>query len=398
MTVETPKTRTDSAPRMEPRPSGTKTLKAWIPYIVLFVVIVAWIRLSADNGGPEVLAPAVRNASGFLTLLPEEDIEGFAEYSGRMYAVGSRGLFELDGTSFSPIRHVPISSRLQYAKAILSDEVGSLWMACVNGVLRYWPETGEETWWTARNGLPDNRVNTLFRDSAGRVWAGTWGGAGWFDGNSWHVWTESDGLSSDMVNAIAEDKDGGLWFGAYNVRDGVLSILPDARLCLTRSLAPRNWQYLTLDDGIPHASITALLADEDGAMWVGTGFLNAGGACRVIQREGRWEVSLVFHRSASQAGDLLQIGNRSIPVAGGLVGEKVRSLYRDTSGILWLGSEYDGLTMLSGTGLSGYVCSCLTTETGLGNAEIKKTYEDGKGNIWLATKAGVTVIPFGTTY
>ena len=90
-----------------------------------------------------------------------------------------------------------------------------------------------------------------------------------------------------------------------------------------------------------------------------------------------------------------------ITVSDGIAGEKVRSLFLDSSGRLWVGSEYDGLAVfydfkISDTGRfshSGPII--LTTDNGLPNNEVKVISEASDGNIWVGTRSGLLRIDKG---
>jgi ligand-binding sensor domain-containing protein len=51
-------------------------------------------------------------------------------------------------------------------------------------------------------------------DGEGRVWAGTNGGASWFDGTRWRNIDQSKGLQDDTIFSIFFDKKGRRWFGS----------------------------------------------------------------------------------------------------------------------------------------------------------------------------------------
>ena len=70
--------------------------------------------------------------------------------------------------------------------------------------------------YTINDGLPDNKINTLYIDSKGFLWIGTKAGAAKFDGNIFEIKSSIDGLAGNNVVAIAEDNDGNIWFGSNN--------------------------------------------------------------------------------------------------------------------------------------------------------------------------------------
>ena len=406
-------------------------VKSWLPILAGIFVLITITCLAKANADapPDVFAPALRNEAGFYSLLPDEDIECFAELGDVLYAGGKNGLFVLNRDTFAPMSHIDSSGKLSFVRSIQADQDGTLWIGSIHGVLQYNPASGSETWWSTRNGLPDNRVNVLYTDNSGRLWVGTWGGAAWYDAAGWHVWRKADGLASDMVNVICEDGLGGMWFGAYNVPDGVLSILSDfnrftgekasggilpekhkKRAAATDSyLSPASakslqWTYLSVEDGIPHSSVTSLIQESPGIMWVGAGFLESGGACQVDFFKDDWRVIGVYHKGTgeeqtSRKQAATRMDGFTTPVYEGLVGEKVRSLFLDSHHRLWLGSEYDGCSILYPAEEPGAPfpndtpLKWLTTDNGLCDAEIKRVHEDRNGTFWLATRSGITVIP-----
>ncbi len=99
------------------------------------------------------------------------------------------------------------------------------------------------TGWTvygAADGLTNMSIGTLFADSSGRVWIGTYSAAdtqglrrvAMFDG-AWHFfgYAESSGKLFDPVSAFVETSDGAVWMlsyrqaGAVSYKDGVWDVV-----------------------------------------------------------------------------------------------------------------------------------------------------------------------------
>ena len=74
--------------------------------------------------------------------------------------------------------------------------------------------------YSIKNGLTQNAVTTIFRDSKGLVWMGTQDGLNRFDGLSFkqykHNPTDSSSLSDQYITAISEDGSGTIWVGTRN--------------------------------------------------------------------------------------------------------------------------------------------------------------------------------------
>ena len=66
------------------------------------------------------------------------------------------------------------------------------------------------------DGLPEMRLECLYEDRQGRLWASTHErGAVAFDGVHFHPCLPEDGLASHGVFSITEDPDGGIWFNCH---------------------------------------------------------------------------------------------------------------------------------------------------------------------------------------
>jgi ligand-binding sensor domain-containing protein len=155
-----------------------------------------------------------------------------------------------------------------------------------------------------------------------------------------------------------EDTSGGLWFGSYVAPAGGLAI---------RNAS--GWQTFSTTNSLPHNDVASLMEAPDGTVWVGTGFLDDGGAVQFERKSDSWQP------------------RRTLGKAGGLAGGKARSIYVTADGTLIVGSEYQGMAVQTRGGFR-----LLTTMDGLSNDEVKAMVEDASGNLWCATRDGLTII------
>lgn len=275
------------------------------------------------------------------------------------YCGGRRGLFRLGpGDSATPVA-IPGRSTNAPVEALLLDRNGALWVGHEQG-LSIRTASGWTTL-TERDGLPHRRVRALAGTHDGFVWAGTARGAvrlpmdgPWSRADLRRV-TTRDGLPHDTVRAILEDDEGGVWFGSQAPSAGGLSRLMDGR-----------WTHWTPAEGLPHTNVTSLLQVADGRLWVGCGYHLEGGAAVFARRAGLWRLE------------------RSVPTEE-LAGAKVRSLCTDGRGRIWLGSEYDGVTVRGTRG----TLRILTVRDGLPAMEVMAIARGRDGSMWLGTPAGV---------
>jgi ligand-binding sensor domain-containing protein len=291
---------------------------------------------------------------GWTIICPPHEVSALAVQGNIIWAGGEDGVVGLDISSGEITATLKCDLPLSHVRALLIDHGGTLWIGHFAGLSRY-TSAGCHTY-TRRDGLPDDRVNALYLDQDGRLWVGTWSGAAFRQEEGWHVLTSADGLADNMVNVIFQDRQGGMWFGSYVAPRGGLSHCKDG-----------HCQEFSINNGLPHNNITSLLEDQAGNIWVGTGFYDRGGAARLALTESGWAIQQV------------------LTAKDGLAGEKVYSIFQDHDGVLWFGSEYNGLARLE----NGH-WRVLTEKDGLSNPEVKAIAQDGAGNLWLATYDGIT--------
>ena len=158
------------------------------------------------------------------------------------------------------------------------------------------------------------------------------------------TWQTDDGLPHNDVQALAQTLDGYLWVGTL----AGLARFDGLNFTL---VAPPSAPELQ------NASITALCADREGALWIGT---DGGGLVRL------------------QDGAFSHFGKTN-----GLAGDFLRAIYETRDGSLWIGTT---------TGMSRYRQGTFTTYTqrqGLLSDVVRALREDRAGNLWIATGAGL---------
>ncbi|NNC91522.1 MAG: hypothetical protein HKN80_03410, partial [Acidimicrobiia bacterium] len=67
--------------------------------------------------------------------------------------------------------------------------------------------------YTGDDGLPQVQALSVYQDSRGYVWVGTYGGLARYDGSGFRVFGLADGLANNTVNVITGDPEGNVWFG-----------------------------------------------------------------------------------------------------------------------------------------------------------------------------------------
>ncbi len=151
-------------------------------------------------------------------------------------------------------------------------------------------------------------------------------------------WDTQAGLPQNTVNVIVQTREGYLWLGT---RDGL------ARF------DGRRFTVFGLKEGLQSVEVQALLEDQAGTLWIGTG---GGGLSRLV-------------------------GGRIEPAPASLhvTGDNISSLAEDAAGRLWIGTR---------TGLSLWRENQMVTETNLAaleHASISALLRGKEGSMWIAT-------------
>jgi signal transduction histidine kinase/ligand-binding sensor domain-containing protein len=352
--------------------------------------------------------------NGILVLGAKED--------GSLWTWTDQGLAQLTGARFESVRnvdawpHTALPSPGEPREAVLferdlpsdgfvvgsrSDLTFSKRPGLERGVIRL--IAGKE--------LPGTRIQTLYADRENNLWIGTNGGlARWVDGRLQRL-PITDPLASESILAIMEDHEGNLWVGTET---GGLHILRDQRF---RTIGAR--------DGLASDATTAVVEDKTGTLWVGT---NGSGlsAMRAATNAAEAKTALVKSYTVRDGllsdvilsladapnGDLWvgtpdglnRVRNGRVDAftsADGLPDDFIRSLLADSDGGLWIGTRRGLTHWANGAGGPGSSGTAMHLETytqanGLGSNLVGAMARDSKGDLWVATFAGLSRVHGGT--
>lgn len=295
--------------------------------------------------------------------------------NGDLIAVGGLGvnswcLCRFDGMKFVANRFpgLNVSPGWGWSQMVLQDRTGDWWIATDHGLFRFSDlktiddvsRSSPSAIYTTRDGLAGVQVLRLFEDSRGDVWIGTVGGA---DRNGLSVWqrstgtlhhyTDADGLprlDQAYVASFAEDRAGHVWIG-FSGLDG-----------LARHQKGRFIRF-TAADGAPAGTISNLLLDSKGRMWVASG---QSGVSRIDAPDAERPTFMAY------------------TTAQGLSSNTARAVVEDSWGRIYVatGRGIDRIDPASGQ-IRHY-----TTADGLppgGGAAVR----DHHGTLWFTTPSGV---------
>ncbi len=272
--------------------------------------------------------------------IPALSVHAIREDSAGNLWVGGSIVISIHGDSWREY-HLEGFGSASRAKSISETADGTIWIGAVSGLFRM-PRASRESGQFERVPQIASTVRSLREDHNGVLWIGTIGDGllRYSDGRFTHV-TASDNLPSATVLAIFTDNEQNIWAG---MQTGLMR------------LSKAAMSTFSLPD-TANADFGTVYADPDGSLWV------AG--------------THLFRIDARR--------NRSESVPAPAPGIRVRTVFRDRSGSLWMGTEGDGVFRTKDGRQAQF-----TKRTGLVNDFVRAFLESRDGSIWIGTDEGVT--------
>ena len=350
-------------------------------------------------------------------------LAGCEDHEGNLFLGSDRGLIlyrDKSGKIQNQLSELPGKSPI---RALLCED-DSLWIGTGgSGLFRL--KNGKLDEFHKAAGLPDDFIDTLFKDSRGEFWVGTMSGLCRRLGEKFIPELNSDGLSYETVFCLTEDNEGCLWLGtkeglnqlqtkpfkAYTKQQGlyhnnVTSVCTDSRDTVWITTwggglsGLKNGEIVSYDGGNSplYDLLLSVCEARDGNLWIGAEYngglfrFKDGTFTRFGKKEGLIDPAIrtIFEDRHGNlwigtSGALYQMQGgalRRFTKEDGLAGNVIRAIREDETGDLWIGSN-DGLTRRHNEKFS-----VLTTKDGLSANAVLAIYEDRERNLWIGTDGG----------
>ena len=265
-----------------------------------------------------------------------------------------------------------------------------------------------------KSSLSSNNTYRVLLDKSGSLWVGTWGGGlNKFNPQNLkftrYIFSASDNLnySNKVVLSIEQDRSGVIWFGTEG---GIHRINPQKKKFNNITYQSNN------PNSLINTNIVSILKGRNNALWVGT---KDGGLEYSADGQSFSKVNLPFSNNANirvntiyQNGNKLWIGsNDGLFIIDGLrpnekinryatssaqkslSGNKITCILNDENGIIWLGTQENGLNKVIGYDkndaplIKRYPLSSLSNK--LQSERITSIYNDKSGRLWIGTFNGL---------
>ncbi|MCC2963651.1 hypothetical protein LK540_24745 [Massilia sp. IC2-278] len=293
------------------------------------------------NGAPERVSAFAQTADGWLWLGTP------------------RGLFRFDGKRFEQVRPA-FAQRFPDTDvyALQADPGGGLWIGWRTGGVSHLRD-GAVRNWNAEDGLPHGSIWGFAQDGPG-LWAAGLDGLAYFDGTAWKRIGAEQGFGARKASSV------------FVAADGTVAVLSELGLFLRAPGAQRfTGPVGKLDARQPFLQ----RRNADGS--AGPVFLLEERGIRIVDRLQDYE-KLVHPWIARQRG----------PITGSMLADRYGALwYDDDQGLHRIADPARAAALPGQSHAAG--AETFGSAEGLSGRIVHCIFEDGDGNIWVGTNAGI---------
>lgn len=222
--------------------------------------------------------------------------------------------------------------------------------------------------YTTADGLSQNQIVRIVRDSRGFLWFCTREGLSRFDGQTFVSYTQREGLPHRSVRDIVEARDGEYWIatrlGLVHWKPSVVASSRGGGVHAAEKHDPA-FEVFSLADSDAGRDVWRLFRDPTGTIWVGT----VAGLFRIESDGGAVRFRSVDIGMPNTAPDT----------------RLVQDIQMDATGALWVGTRASGIFRRMPDGrIERY-----TRHDGLPEDRVNALLLDHEGHVWAGTSLGL---------
>jgi len=318
----------------------------------------------------------------FINLTPDDGLSSsqttcvLQDHKGFIWIGTYDGLNRYDGFNFVVYKHNPADSACladNLVRTMIVDHDMNLLIGTQNGLCLYDREKDRFINYKIEKSSPLRGISCVVlriaEDSLGNLWLATQGGLIYFDRiknkiiQFTHDPDKPESLSDDNVEAVLIDKYQRLW---VTTRKGINLFLPETG----------TFRHITTKEGyaedLSNAYVMDMIEDHEGNLWFGS----TEGLYGLKNNPGAKITDIIHYKHDAQ--DKYSLANN-----------RVKTLFIDDIGNLWIGTENDGINLFDRENQRFWHYRKDDYDPkSLNNESIESIYQDKAGNLWVCTFTG----------
>ncbi len=307
------------------------------------------------------------------------------DHSGNIWIGTRKGLNRFNPEKEQFDRFIRYGGKLFEAEniihSVIEDKNGFIWYGTYNGLFRLDPKTQDWMQFLPQiendHSITHQTIWKVFEDIKGKLWIGTGKGLTTYDNDDSFSFKQylpepenPNGLKTEQIFEFAEQPDGTMWLGTF---EGLYKI--------NQSKEDIQFQQFVNDpndkNSLSHNMIESLITDGEDRLWAAT--WNGGLNEILVPTNNKNNLQFIHHRHDTR--DPLSINV-----------DFVKNVYRDRSGILWVGTSSQTQKLVPNSWKFNTVNHIPNDTTSLSNEIVKSTFKDSRGNFWVGTRDGLNFL------
>ena len=316
-----------------------------------------------------------------------------ASHAGGVWIGTGRGITRFENGSFRNYTNLSETTRAA-VDLIFEDRASNVWFQVETGLRQLDPATGKVKVITRLSDPAGGIIKSIFQDASGKLWFGNSVGLHYLlDNRITSFFREKEPGSPETafpLYHIFETRAGDLWVN-FKRNDGLYRFA--------------HGKFLKFDapPGLAGDYVNCFIEDREENLWVGTGL---GGLVRIQRRpiitysgldglpgEDCWSVCESQDGSiwASSGDGFCRIDDDGVTAYAipGYPSGKIKTIYEDRSGQLWLGKEPGNNLESSLHRFKDGKFEDFSAKAGIATRYVRSLYEDRSGNLWIGTDRGM---------